>query len=178
MQIFLTLVKPFLTTYLYTYYLVYHLRGFMNSFGRSVFNGFSGRQNFEPNVVMRKTLVQVVKPCRQNNCNSSHSQSICLVRAQPLKNHCKLKHSGLCTNFIQCVAVQSTFLIHLIFIYLSYSYISILIFFHPIQILSDKARLIKRTQLKRTPYRVLGKLGDNEQTTEPKKVQTEKSIAG
>lgn len=178
MQIFLTLVKPFLTTYLYTY-LVYHLRGFMNSFGRSDFNGFSGRQNFEPNVVMRKTLVQVVKPCRQNNCNSSHSQSICLVHAQPLKNHCKLKHSGLCTNFIQCVAVQSTFFnsfnIHLFILQL---YINFNFFFHPIQILSDKARLIKRTQLKRTPYRVLGKLGDNEQTTEPKKVQTEKCIAG
>jgi len=52
------------------------------------------------------------------------------------------------------------------------------LFFHPIQILSDKARLIKRTQLKRTPYRVLGKSEDEEQNTESKEVKTEKSIAG
>jgi len=50
------------------------------------------------------------------------------------------------------------------------------LFFHPIQILSDKARLIKRTQLKRTPYRVLGKSEDEEQITESKEVKTEKSM--
>ena len=36
------------------------------------------------------------------------------------------------------------------------------VFYHQFQILSDKARLTKRTQLKRTPYRVLGKPEDNE----------------
>lgn len=50
----------------------------------------------------------------------------------------------------------------------------LLLFFGPIQILSDKARLIKRTQLKRTPYRVLGKSEDDEQNTESKEVQTVK----
>ena len=60
----------------------------------------------------------------------------------------------------------------------NYLLILIILFFHPIQILSDKARLIKRTQLKRTPYRVLGKSEDEEQNTESKEVETEKPIAG
>lgn len=59
----------------------------------------------------------------------------------------------------------------------SYLLILIILFFHPIQILSDKARLINRTQLKRTPYRVLGKSEDEEKNTETNEVQNEKSIA-
>ena len=46
----------------------------------------------------------------------------------------------------------------------------LLLFFGLIQILLDKARLIKRTQLKRTPYRVLGKSEDDEQNPESKEV--------